>query len=103
MSMSSQRFQKRAEDFSCGYCHASVKGNGYTNHCPKCLWSRHVDVYPGDRAAACGGLMAPVSAWLEHGEWQMRHHCLVCGYEKKNRLAADDDMSVLADIVRGEK
>ncbi len=47
--------------------------------------------------------MAPVSAWLEHGEWQVRHHCLVCGYEKKNRLAADDDMSVLADIVRREK
>ncbi|QQS15578.1 MAG: RNHCP domain-containing protein [Candidatus Moraniibacteriota bacterium] len=101
--MSSSRFQKHIESFACGHCGAFVEGNGYTNHCPRCLWSRHVDIFPGDRAAACGELMAPVSAWLEHGEWQLRHRCLACGYEKKNRLSADDDMSVLADIVRGGK
>ena len=28
-----------------------MKGNGYTNHCPKCLWSKHVDINPGDRGA----------------------------------------------------
>ncbi|MFZ1735891.1 MAG: RNHCP domain-containing protein [Candidatus Moraniibacteriota bacterium] len=101
--MSSKFFQKRVEDFSCGHCAAAVSGDGYTNHCPHCLWSRHVDIHPGDRLSRCGELMEPVSAFLEHGEWQVQHHCLSCGYEKKNRLAADDDMSVLAKIVHGEK
>ena len=101
--MYSKRFQKRIENFVCGRCGASVVGNGYTNHCPKCLWSRHVDRFPGDRAASCGGLMAPVSATLEQGEWQVRHRCLSCGHEKKNRLAADDDMEVFAKVARGEK
>jgi hypothetical protein len=31
----------------------------YRNHCPACLWSKHVDVQPGDRAATCRGLMRP--------------------------------------------
>ncbi|HLL91284.1 MAG TPA: RNHCP domain-containing protein, partial [Tepidisphaeraceae bacterium] len=55
------RFTRQVEDFTCGHCGRSVRGNGYTNHCPGCLWSRHVDVNPGDRAAACGGLMEPVA------------------------------------------
>ena len=101
--MHSKRFQKRIENFVCEHCGASVVGNGYTNHCPKCLWSLHVDIFPGDRAAHCGGRMEPVSAMLEQGEWQVRHRCLLCGYEKKNRLAADDDMHVLANIVRKGK
>lgn len=97
--MDSRRFQKRVENFICGNCSVSVRGNGYTNHCPRCLWSRHVDVFPGDRAAVCGGLMKPVSASLERGEWKICHRCVSCGYEKKNRLSPEDDIEVLAGIV----
>ncbi|MEK7158524.1 MAG: RNHCP domain-containing protein, partial [Patescibacteria group bacterium] len=46
----SRTFQRRVEDFTCESCGAQVTGDGYTNHCPQCLVSKHVDVYPGDRA-----------------------------------------------------
>ena len=56
-----KRFTRTIEDFTCEQCGASVTGNGYTNHCPHCLWSKHVDIFPGDREAECQGLMAPVT------------------------------------------
>lgn len=102
MMMSSKKFQRRIEDFVCGYCGVEVRGNGYTNHCPKCLFSLHVDVSPGDRAAKCGGLMEPLSAFLDHGEWRIAHRCTLCGYEKKNRLADEDSREALAILVCGK-
>ena len=53
-------FQRRIENFVCENCGYEVAGTGYTNHCPKCLWSKHVDIHPGDRSAACGGMMEPI-------------------------------------------
>ncbi len=35
-------------------------GTENRNHCPFCLWSKHVDIKPGDRAQLCHGLMKPV-------------------------------------------
>lgn len=92
-----KRFQKRAEDFVCAHCSFEVRGNGYTNHCPRCLYSRHVDVHPGDRAAECGGLMEPMGIEpFGHG-WKIFHRCRICGYERKNRVVeADDFEAVLA-------
>jgi len=63
--MQKKRFQKRIEDFVCERCGAFVKGTGYTDHCPECLWSKHVDVNPGDREAECGGLMEHVDTDFE--------------------------------------
>jgi len=87
----SRKFQRNIEDFTCGYCREDVRGNGYTNHCPKCLWSQHVDVNPGDREADCDGMMAPVSAEQKSGEWRIIHKCEKCGYEKVNKLSKEDD------------
>lgn len=100
MMTSGKTFQKRKEDFRCGQCGASVRGDGYTNHCPKCLYSRHVDIHPGDRRAACGGLMEPVLLEKENGEEKLTHRCLSCGYEKKNRTAEDDDFETLLGLAR---
>src|SRR5581483_786844 len=61
-------FTRRKENFRCLHCGTPVRGSGYTNHCPRCLWSRHVDVNPGDRAAECGAAMEPVGALWEGGE-----------------------------------
>jgi hypothetical protein len=58
-------FKKTKEDFVCEHCGKPVVGNGYTNHCPECLWSKHVDVNPGDRAATCLGLMEPVGVTID--------------------------------------
>ena len=64
----SATFIRKTEDFVCENCGQEVKGNGYTNHCPRCLYSKHVDINPGDRASDCGGLMKPVAVELRHGE-----------------------------------
>lgn len=84
-------FQKKKEDFICQKCGESVVGNGYTNHCPKCLWSKHVDINPGDRLSDCGGLMKPVSVEKEGNEYILTHKCIKCGYEKRNRVSREDD------------
>ena len=68
-------FQKRTEDFTCENCGFFVKGTGYTNHCSKCLYSKHVDITPGDRQAMCGGLMKPISLEQKHGEVFIVHKC----------------------------
>lgn len=93
-------FQRRKEDFQCGQCGYFMIGNGYTNHCPKCLYSKHVDVNPGDRAAECGGLMEPVCIEPEKGGQKMTHRCVVCGQEKKNKVAPEDDFEVILRISR---
>ena len=64
-----KRFQRKIEDFVCANCGAKIKGNGYTNHCPACLWSKHVDINPGDRASVCGGLMKPIDIELKKGKY----------------------------------
>ena len=55
-----KRFSKCVEDFTCEECGSPIEGNGYTNHCPNCLYSKHVDINPGDRKSTCGGIMAPI-------------------------------------------
>ncbi len=93
-------FIKVPENFTCGHCGFQVTGNGYTNHCPRCLWSKHVDVDPGDRAAACGGLMEPISYDLEHGRYVLIHRCTRCGHEKRNKFTEDDSVDALAGLLK---
>ena len=93
-------FQKRVENFTCEHCHAVVVGDGYTNHCPKCLWSKHVDVNPGDRAEKCGGMMEPVRIEGATPDYVLVHRCERCGIERRNKLSASDDMSAVAAIAK---
>ncbi|HLU46766.1 MAG TPA: RNHCP domain-containing protein [Planctomycetota bacterium] len=80
--------------FLCERCgaHVSPLAQGsYRNHCPECLWSRHVDRVPGDRACECGGLMEPASvSGSSGGEWVILHRCVACGFERRCRAALDD-------------
>ena len=94
----SRNFQKTIEDFTCEHCGRIVAGSGFTNHCPKCLWSKHVDLAPGDRAAGCGGLMEPVRVERVAGGYRIVHHCARCGIEKANKLAEDDDFETVLAI-----
>lgn len=95
-----KKFQKKKESFQCEQCSATISGDGYTNHCPKCLWSKHVDVFPGDRAASCGALMEPVMLEHEGKNDKIIHRCSRCGYEKKNKVAEDDDFEALLALSR---
>ena len=101
--MSDERqFQRRIEDFDCLHCMETIRGDGYTNHCPHCLHSRHVDIHPGDRAANCDALMVPIRA-RNHSRkgFMILHRCTLCGHEKWNRAGKDDDLDEIAPILEG--
>lgn len=82
-------------------CGHAVTGTGYTNHCPRCLWSRHVDVHPGDRAHGCRGLMRPVAVEPRGGAWSIRFRCERCGHEARNRSDPADSVEALLAVARG--
>jgi hypothetical protein len=50
----------------------------------------------GDRANPCGGLMPPIGAFQRpNGEHVVVHRCARCGFERFNRIAADDDFDLV--------
>ena len=91
-------FIKKIEDFSCEHCGKVVKGNGYTNHCPACLWSKHVDLQPGDRAGKCLGPMKPAYLVIEKGKYILNHVCMKCGAEKRNVVSPEDSFDEIVKI-----
>lgn len=99
-----RRQRNRAEvsqPFKCRHCKAFIglplTGGRQRNHCPGCLYSLHVDgKTPGDRASDCRSLMAPAGAFFRpNGEQVVLHRCLGCGFERHNRVAADDSPLLL--------
>lgn len=105
----------RNGDFTCAHCHQPVSANqllsgvNNRNHCPYCLWSRHMDLFEaGDRLAACKAPMQPLGLALKQtrkkygplaqGELMLVHLCTVCGRASLNRIAADDDDQSLFEI-----
>jgi DNA-directed RNA polymerase subunit RPC12/RpoP len=91
-------FQKRKENFKCEKCGEEVVGNGYTNHCPKCLWSKHVDIKPGDRMNTCQGIMEPIGVWKRKDKYILIHKCLKCGEEKNNEVSPADNFDEVLKI-----
>jgi hypothetical protein len=89
----SRRFTRTREDFTCFNCGAHVAGDGYTNHCSSCLWSLHVDVHPGDRAAGCRAPMEPVDILFERGRFIVVHRCTGCRVRRRCRATAHDDVA----------
>ncbi len=94
-----KRFQRKIEDFRCKNCGNEVKGNGYTNHCPICLWSRHVDINPGDRASDCKGLMEPIKIDKKGEEIIITHKCLNCKHMKKNKSSESDNYDEILNLI----
>lgn len=91
-------FKRTIEDFICEHCGASVKGDGYTNHCPQCLWSKHVDVQPGDRAAICGGMMKPVALEGSTGKYRITQRCERCNMQRLITVHKNDDMKAVVAL-----
>ncbi len=95
-----KQFTRTREDFICEHCGANVRGNGYTNHCPHCLYSKHVDINPGDRSADCGGLMEPVGLELKDGKYILVHRCVKCGFVRRNKVVDADDFNAVLELSR---
>jgi hypothetical protein len=88
--MEEKKFQRKIENFVCENCGEKVEGDGYTNHCPKCLWSKHVDINPGDRQAVCGGMMKPIGIENKADVFYVVQECVKCGHIRRNKLAKGD-------------
>jgi predicted RNA-binding Zn-ribbon protein involved in translation (DUF1610 family) len=93
-------FKRNKEDFICEHCGVEVVGNGYTNHCPQCLWSKHVDIDPGDRRADCGGAMEPVWIEIERNEHVITHACKKCAHKRRQRLSSGDNQQAVLDLAK---
>lgn len=93
-----KKFQRTTEDFVCEFCGKKVTGNGYTDHCPNCLWGKHVDKNPGDRAANCGGAMKPVDFSEKGGEVRVKYQCQECNHTFWVKAAKNDDYEKIINI-----
>lgn len=93
-----KKFTRHIEDFTCEHCGTHVSGNGYTNHCPNCLWSKHVDNNPGDRASNCGGLMRPIGIETKNGEYIIIHKCEKCGKKIRQSASENDNINEIIAI-----
>jgi len=92
-------FIKKKEDFVCQVCGTKVVGTGYTNHCPNCLYSLHVDKsVPGDRASECGGLMKPVGIEMKSGKYIIIHKCEKCGKKMVNKVLEGDNFEIVLKL-----
>ena len=93
-----------ARCFRCGHCGVAVSldapGTTHRNHCPACLWSRHLDRNaPGDREARCAAGMEPIAVTVRgEGRWVLVHRCLDCGRLRLNKTAADDNQLRLMQL-----
>lgn len=98
IKLQTKRFIQNDSGFICENCGREVPPLGYSsrNHCPFCLYSKHVDVNPGDRACKCGGVMKPHEVRIDARKgFVITHKCVVCGATRNNRSQADDDTDLL--------
>lgn len=88
------RFTVLNESFTCVHCGTEVEplqNGSCRNHCPSCFYSLHLDVFPGDRASDCKGILEPIG--IEHHSkkgYMVVHRCRSCGHVGKNKLALDE-------------
>jgi DNA-directed RNA polymerase subunit RPC12/RpoP len=90
-------FIPREEPFTCENCRAKVEplGKGtYRDHCPRCLFSKHVDDRgPGDRQSECKGLLMPTGIDQDAKKgFLITYQCTRCKRTSRNRAAHDDDL-----------
>ena len=96
-----KKFTRNKENFVCIRCRYNVIGDGYTNHCPVCLYSLHVDINPGDRQSECNGLMQPIDIMTQGGQpSDIIYQCQKCKVIKKNLINDRDSIDSIIDIMK---
>ena len=88
------------ESFVCEKCGKKVKKLGYTarDHCPYCLYSKHVDINPGDRNNSCKGMLEPIGIEKFKDSFKIIYLCEKCHKTHKNIMARDDDMNKIIEL-----
>jgi len=95
-----KNFSKLDESFVCEKCNKLVNKLNYTSrdHCPYCLYSKHVDINPGDRLNECGGLLKPIGIEKFKDTYKIIYKCEKCSEMRKNIVAKDDDFNEIINI-----
>ena len=88
------------EAFICENCGKEVNKLNYTarDHCPYCLYSKHVDIMPGDRSNKCMGLMKPIGIEKFKDSYKIIYKCSKCGEIHKNIMANDDNYDLIIKL-----
>lgn len=99
-----KRFNELDEGFICEYCNKNIGKLVYSSrdHCPYCLYSKHVDINPGDRLNTCKGLLKPIGIEKYKDTYKILYKCQKCGQNHKNIMARDDDMNKIIEISKSE-
>ena len=95
-----KQFTMRDEEFICENCHNLVKQRKYTarDHCPNCLYSKHLDILPGDRLNDCHGLLKPIGIEKFKDTYKIIYKCEKCNMLHKNIMAKDDNMDLIIEL-----
>ena len=94
----SKKFQRKIENFVCANCSFKVVGNGYTDHCPNCLVSLHVDNNPGDRLSGCKGIMEPIGSQVKGNSYIIFYKCKKCGKNFKVKSSLNDNFEMILKL-----
>lgn len=95
-----KQFNKLDEKFVCENCGRNVDKLNYSSrdHCPYCLYSKHVDINPGDRANPCKGLLKPIAIEKFKDSYKIIYKCEKCNKQHKNIIAKDDDFNLIINL-----
>ena len=93
-------FTMRDEEFVCENCGKNISKLNYTarDHCPYCLYSKHVDINPGDRLNECKGSLKPIAIEKFKDSYKIIYRCEKCNEIHKNIIANDDDMDIIIKL-----
>lgn len=88
-----KKFNMIDEKFICENCGYEVDKLNYTarDHCNHCLYSKHVDINPGDRNNTCQGLLVPIDIEKFKDTYKIIYECNKCHEKHKNIVAKDDN------------
>ena len=95
-----KKFNMIDESFKCLNCGYEVDKLNYSarDHCPKCLYSLHVDISPGDRMNKCLGLMEPIGIEKYKNTYKIIYKCTKCNQIHKNIVAIDDNYDLIVKL-----
>lgn len=95
-----KKFTMIDEKFICENCGHKVNKLNYTarDHCPNCLYSKHVDINPGDRNNNCKGLLKPIGIEKYKNTYKIIYKCTICHQLHKNIMANDDNFDLVIKL-----
>lgn len=95
-----KKFNMIDDEFTCENCGKKVNKLNYSarDHCPYCLYSKHVDINPGDRLNACKGMLKPVGIEKYKNTYKILYKCEKCKEIHKNICANDDNMDLIIEL-----